>query len=72
MEYQMSPTKLPVWAAVLFLSTATLAYGQATQAPAPGGTPPTTTTPNPPPESRNPGPDHPTPQGGTTPANPSH
>ena len=29
--------KLPIWAATLFLAGATVAYGQATQAPAPGG-----------------------------------
>ena len=33
----MSVSKLPIWAAVLVLSGATFAYGQATQVPAPGG-----------------------------------
>ncbi|HXC53810.1 MAG TPA: hypothetical protein VNU97_00795 [Rhizomicrobium sp.] len=58
----MSLSKLPVWSAVLFLAGATFAYGQATQAPDPGGhVPPTTTTTQPGPTG--PGP---SPQGGTT------
>jgi hypothetical protein len=47
MEYLMSLNRIPVWAAVLMLSGATMAYGQATQVPAPGGTVPPVVTPAP-------------------------
>ncbi|MEI9996822.1 MAG: hypothetical protein WDM91_19670 [Rhizomicrobium sp.] len=56
----MKLNKTPVWAAVLLLSSATLAYGQATQVPAPGGTVPPVATPRP-----EPTPPGPTPQSAT-------
>ena len=42
----MTLNRIPVWAAVLMLSSATLAYGQAT-VPAPGGALPPVATPAP-------------------------
>jgi len=64
----MSLTKLPVWAAALVICGATVAYGQATQAPAPGGrVPPTSPTTQPGPQG--PGP---SPQGTPAPTSASH
>jgi hypothetical protein len=63
----MSVSKLPAWAVVLFLSGATVAYGQATQAPAPGGTVPPVVKPDQP-GPKGPGP---TPQGGGSTSKPA-